>query len=126
MLAALRLDCAAETARIVAFIHREVQGAGFRRAVLGLSGGIDSALVAALCAQALGPDHVRAVLMPYRTSNPDSEAHAKLVGEALGLDLQRFDISGMVDAVEAQCSDMPGARKGNIMARCRMIFLYDQ
>lgn len=126
MLAALRLDCAAETARIITFIRQEVEGAGFKRAVLGLSGGVDSALVAALCAQALGPDHVRAVLMPYRTSNPESEAHARLVGQTLGLDMLHVDISGMVDAIVSQFPDMSSARKGNIMARCRMICLYDQ
>ncbi|MGI6375575.1 MAG: NAD+ synthase [Anaerolineae bacterium] len=126
MLSALRLDCAAETARIVAFIRQQMEAAGLRRAVIGLSGGVDSALVAALCAQALGPDQVRAVLLPYRTSNPDSEAHGRLVAEALRLDVQRFDISGMVDAVVAQQPDMSSGRKGNIMSRCRMVYLYDQ
>ena len=63
MLSALRLDCAAETARIVAFIRQQMEAAGLRRAVIGLSGGVDSALVAALCAQALGPDQVRACLL---------------------------------------------------------------
>lgn len=126
MLSALRLDCAAETTRIVAFIRQQMEAAGLRRAVIGLSGGVDSALVAALCAQALGPDLVRAVLLPYRTSNPDSEAHGRLVAEALGLDVQRFDISGMVDAIVAQQPDMSSGRKGNIMSRCRMVYLYDQ
>ncbi len=126
MLSALRLDCAAETTRIVAFIRQQMEAAGLRRAVIGLSGGVDSALVAALCAQALGPDQVRAVLLPYRTSNPDSEAHGRLVAEALGLDVQRFDISGMVDAIVAQQPDMSSGRKGNIMSRCRMVYLYDQ
>jgi len=126
MLSALRLDCVAETARIVAFIRHQMDGAGLRRAVIGLSGGIDSALVAALCAQALGPDQVRAVLLPYRTSNPDSEAHGRLVADALGLEVQRFDISAMVDAIVAQQPAMSGGRKGNVMSRCRMIYLYDQ
>ncbi len=110
MLAALQLDCAAETARIVAFIRQQLAEAGLRKAVLGLSGGIDSALVAALCAQALGPDQVRAVIMPYRTSNPDSETDARIVAQALGIELQRFDISGMVDALEAQSPGMSAAR----------------
>jgi len=126
MLPALQLDCAAEAARIVAFIREKMTAAGFTRAVLGLSGGIDSALVAALCAAALGPDSVRAVLLPYRTSNPDSEADARLVAAALGIEAIKFDISGMVDAIVAQQPDMSGGRKGNIMSRARMIYLYDQ
>jgi NAD+ synthase len=126
LLPALRLDCAAETVRIVEFIRQKVTSAGFQRAVLGLSGGIDSALVAALSAAALGPDNVRAVLLPYRTSDPASEADARLVAAALGIDVAKFDISGMVDAIVSQQPEMSGGRKGNIMARARMICLYDQ
>lgn len=126
MLEALHLDCAAETTRIVDFIRDRVTCAGFRRAVLGLSGGIDSALVAALGAQALGPDNVRAVLLPHRISNPESEDHGRLVAETLGLEALKIDISPMVDAFDAQCPEMTSARRGNIMSRTRMICLYDQ
>ena len=130
MLEGLALDCDREQAHLVAFIQDHLADAGYGRAVLGLSGGIDSALVATLSAQALGPKNVLAMILPYCTSNPDSEAHARLVIEKLGLKTARFDITGMVQAIEERFPEIGGAsggvRKGNIMARCRMIALYDQ
>lgn len=126
MLEALRLDSARACDRIVMFINEQLSQAGYRRVVLGLSGGIDSALVAALCAQAAGAENVLGVLMPYRTSNPESEAHAHLVAEALGIPTERFEITGMVQPLLERHPDMDARRMGNIMARCRMIALYDQ
>ena len=70
---------------LVGFVRDEVLKVGVKKAVLGLSGGIDSALVAYIAAEALGPENVHAIIMPYRTSNPESEAHARLVGERLGI-----------------------------------------
>src|SRR3954464_213412 len=66
------------------FIRGQLKQAGFERAVLGLSGGIDSALVAYLVAEAIGADRLLAVMMPYRTSSPASRGDAETVVSALG------------------------------------------
>jgi len=99
---------------------------GFSGVVLGLSGGVDSALVAYLAAEALGAKNVTAVRMPYRTSSPDSLAHAQLVIDSLGLSSRTVDISAGVDGI-AQAIGEPStpAALGNIMARMRMITLFD-
>lgn len=93
--------------------------------VLGLSGGLDSALTAALCVQALGAANVHAVTMPHRTSNPESELHATAQARALGLDPLRFDITGVVEPYLADPS-ITDLRRGNLMARARMMTLFDQ
>jgi NAD+ synthase len=126
MIASLQLDCPRECARIGAFLRRRLDEAGFCRLVLGMSGGIDSALVAALAARVIGPENVHAVIMPYRTSNPESAAHARLASERLGLPWESCDISPMVDAMVATDPTMDDRRKGNVMARCRMVVLFDR
>jgi NAD+ synthase len=110
---------------LVGFIREEVTKVGLSRAVLGLSGGIDSALVAALAAEALGPASVFAVIMPYRTSNPESEAHARLVAERFAINHEVIEITDMVDAYFQRCPDADNMRRGNKMARERMTILYD-
>ncbi len=111
---------------LASFLREEVGTAGLARAVVGLSGGIDSAVSAALAARAFGPAEVLAVMLPYRTSNPESEAHARLVVERLGIASRRIDISPMVDGYLERASDADARRRGNVMARCRMTVLYDQ
>jgi NAD+ synthase len=110
---------------LVSFLREEVGHAGFQRAILGLSGGIDSAEVAALCARAFGPENVLAVLLPYRTSNPDSERHGKDVVRSLGLSTRRVEVSGMADAYFDAHGVKDAYRRGNVLARCRMTVLYD-
>lgn len=112
---------------LVAFIRDEVQRRrGFGGVVLGLSGGVDSALVAYLAAEALGPENVTAVRMPFRTSNPESLAHAQLVIDALGLPNRTVDISAGVDGIAGSLGEpRTSAALGNIMARMRMISLFD-
>jgi NAD+ synthase (glutamine-hydrolysing) len=112
---------------LVEFIRDEVQRRrGFERVVIGLSGGVDSSLVAYLAAEAVGARHVLGVRMPYRTSSPESLAHAQLVIEALGIPAETVDISTAVDGLATAVSDPPGpGRLGNIMARVRMITLFD-
>jgi NAD+ synthase len=110
---------------LVRFLREETSQTGHGRALLGLSGGIDSAVVAALCARAFGPENVLAVALPHRDSSADSEVHARLVAERLGLSLRRIDISPMVDGYATAVGLGDRARLGNLMARCRMIALYD-
>jgi NAD+ synthase len=126
MLDALHLDPEQEIDRISTFIAHNAQETGIDRAVLGVSGGVDSALVAALCARALGPENVYGMLLPYETSNPQSAAHGRMVTKQLGISSSLFEITPMVAPLVARDPAMSGVRKGNIMARCRMIALYDQ
>jgi NAD+ synthase len=121
---------------IVDFVRSQLRQAGFERCVLGLSGGIDSALVAYLVADAIGADHLLAVLMPYRTSARSSRGDAEAVVAALGSRSRLIEISPMVDAAFG-LDGSPGAlgpealeataiRRGNFMARTRMAVLYDE
>jgi NAD+ synthetase len=112
---------------LVEFLRDEVRRRrGFDRVLLGVSGGVDSAVVAYLAAEAFGPENVTAIRMPYRTSSPESLAHAQLVIDALGVPGRTVDITGGVDGVVSAIGDgSTPARKGNIMARARMIVLFD-
>src|SRR5687768_14949141 len=94
----LAIDTRAARRIITEFIEAQLEQAGFERALLGLSGGIDSALVAYLVAEAIGPERLLAVLMPYRTSSPESRADAEEVVRRLGCASEIVDISPMVDA----------------------------
>jgi NAD+ synthase len=111
---------------LTGFIRSEITRAGFSRAVLGLSGGIDSALACFLAAKALGPENVLAVRMPYKTSSADSLEHARLVIEATGVQSLDVEITDMVEPLFARFPEMDSMRRGNIMARERMIVLFDQ
>ncbi len=121
----LHIDAEMVRRILAGFIDNEVRKAGFARVVLGLSGGVDSALAAYLAAEALGPDSVTALVMPYRTSNPESAAHAELVIRALGIPSLTVDITPMVDAYFALFPDADMVRRGNKMARERMTILFD-
>jgi NAD+ synthase len=111
---------------LIGFIHKEVTRVGFDRVVVGLSGGVDSSLVAALAARALGPENVVAVAMPYRSSNPASLSDAQLVAVASGIELRVIEITDQVDAYFEKFPDADKQRRGNKMARERMTILYDQ
>ena len=93
---------------------------------MGLSGGVDSALSAFLSAQALGPENVLVLRLPYKTSSQESLNHAGLVIEKLGVPLKTIEITSAVDAVLENFPDLSPVRKGNVMARIRMINIYDQ
>ncbi|MEK6717754.1 MAG: NAD+ synthase [candidate division NC10 bacterium] len=121
----LRLNCDTVRRVLTGFIDNEVRKAGFERVVVGLSGGVDSSLSAFLAAEALGPQNVWGILMPYRTSNPESAAHATLVVEALDIHNLTVDITPMVDAYFATFTDADNVRRGNKMARERMTILFD-
>lgn len=111
---------------LTGFIQSEITRAGFHRAVLGLSGGIDSALACYLAAEALGPENVLAIRMPYKTSSQGSLDHAQLVIDDLKIQALTIPITEMVDPLIERFPDMDNRRKGNIMARQRMIILFDQ
>jgi NAD+ synthase len=122
----LQLDLTRTADHLKRALAAEVRHTGLERAVLGLSGGVDSALAAFLTAGALGAENLHCVMMPYRTSSPDSLAHARLVADKLGVATEVVDISPMVDAMIDTDPAMNTLRRGNIMARQRMITLYDR
>lgn len=108
------------------FIRETVVKNGFKRAVVGVSGGIDSAVVLALAAEALGADQIHGLLMPYRRSSPSSLSDARSLCQTLGLSWTEIDISPMVDGYFAQCQNTATPLQiGNFCARQRMAVLYD-
>jgi NAD+ synthase len=132
----LAIDTSVARRVVAEFIRGQLEQAGFERAVLGLSGGIDSAVVAYLVAEAIGPERLLAVLLPYRSSSPASRADAEAVVSDLGCSSEVVDISPMVDGYFGT-DPTPGAagpegltgsplRRGNFAARVRMAVLYDR
>src|SRR2546425_909597 len=111
---------------LVSFLKDEVvRRRGFAKGIVGLSGGVDSSLTAFLAAEALGRDNVIGLRMPYRSSSPESLEHAQLVIAKLGIESVTVDISAAVDGYFAQVGDDDPHRKGNVIARERMIALFD-
>lgn len=110
---------------LVHFIREEMSRRGFERAVVGISGGVDSAVTAYLATRALGASNVMGVRMPYRTSSKESLEHAQVVIDALGIDGCTVDISGAVDGYLQNDPNAEAGRRGNVMARMRMIVLFD-
>jgi NAD+ synthetase len=111
---------------LVSFLREELRMRGFSRGVVGISGGVDSAVTAFLAAKALGPANVVGVRMPYRTSSRDSLDHAQLVIDNLGIQSRTIDITAAVDGYLVNEPDANPGRRGNVMARQRMIVLFDQ
>ena len=113
--------------RVIAeFIRGQLRQAGFERAVLGLSGGIDSGLVAYLVSEAIGPEKLLCVLMPYRTSSPASRGDAEEIVRRLGTASEVVDITPMVDGFYGPDPEASRHRRGNFAARMRMAVLYDR
>lgn len=121
----LRLEEASVVTVLTRGLRREVERTGFERVILGLSGGLDSALTAHLAVEAFGADNVLAVAMPYVSSNPDSLGHARLVAEQLGIELWVEEVTTQVDAYFERHQEASAGRRGNKMARERMSILYD-
>jgi NAD+ synthase len=122
---ALAVDCDLVTEILTGFVREEVRKVGFERGVVGLSGGIDSALTLAVVCRALGPENALPVIMPYRASSPASERDARLVAAQLGTTPLVVDISPQIDAYFDRYPDADRNRRGNKMARERMSILYD-
>ena len=125
-LSPLRIDEQLVRRMLVAFLKEETAKSGHTRVVLGLSGGIDSAAVAALAAEAMGPKNVTALFMPYKTSSPESREHAHLIGRTFGLATLEVDITAQVDAYFSRAGDVDRVRRGNKMARERKSIEYDR
>jgi NAD+ synthase (glutamine-hydrolysing) len=121
----LGIDPALVESWLVTFLQDEFARRGFQKAVVGVSGGVDSAVVAALAARALGAKNVVGIRMPYRASSADSLTHAQRLIDSLGIESRTLDISAAVDGYLHQEPDADAARRGNVMARMRMIALFD-
>ena len=111
---------------LTGFIKTEITRVGFNRTLMGVSGGIDSAVSLYLSVKALGPENVLAVRMPYKTSPPDTLEDAQMMIDALGVPSMTIEITDMVDPLINYDDEISKLRAGNIMARMRMIVLYDQ
>ncbi|MFN4032160.1 MAG: NAD+ synthase [Fimbriimonadales bacterium] len=124
----LRINAPLVAEWLVEFLRDEViRRRGFHKALLGLSGGVDSAIVAYLCARAFGAENVYAFLMPYKISSPQSLEHGMLVAQELGIHHRVIEITPMVDAYLAHYEpDASPTRVGNLCARTRMMILFDQ
>ncbi len=122
------LEINTELARTILtdWIRTEIRRSGFERGVVGVSGGVDSSLACALAAEALGPDNVLAVRMPHKVSSPESMDHAEQVIRALGVQEITVPITDMVERLFECFPEADQIRRGNAMARARMIILYDQ
>ncbi len=121
------IDAAVTAQWLVAFLRDElIARRGIGRAVIGLSGGVDSAVTAFLSARALGAENVYAIRMPYKTSHPSSLKDAQLVADALRIHCRTIDISAAVDGYLQHEPEADARRRGNVMARIRMVVLFDQ
>ncbi|MBM4168569.1 MAG: NAD+ synthase [Ignavibacteria bacterium] len=121
----LRLNIALVKDLLIRFVRDQIRNVGFERAIIGLSGGVDSAVSTSLALQALGQDNTLAVILPHRDSSRESVEDAELVARELGVHAETIDISGMVDSYAQAQNVTDKVRRGNLMARARMIVLYD-
>lgn len=122
----LEIDPGKVSRLLVEFVTGELKRAGFERIVLGLSGGIDSATCAYLSTEAAGPKNVWAIWMPSEATHPDSEKDVDAVIRTLGINIKAISIIPVMNLYEGLLPKMDPVRRGNVMARQRMVILYDQ
>lgn len=123
---ALSLNTSRTRKFLVDFVREETGKAGFKKGIVGLSGGVDSSVSAFIAAEALGPENLLGLIMPYKTSNPQSQLDAELIVRQLGIRSEVVDITPMVDPLLNGSKIVDPVRAGNVMARERMIVLYDR
>jgi NAD+ synthase len=121
----LQIDCPLVTEILTGFLRDEITKFGVQRGVVGMSGGIDSTLSAFLAVHALGRENVLGLMMPYSTSSPESEGHARMAADQLGIEARVIDITPQIDAYFERFPDASRLRRANKMARERMTILYD-
>ncbi len=121
----LKINPKVVTELLTRFIREETGKVGLRKLVVGLSGGVDSALSAALAVKALGKEKVLCVVLPYKTSSKDSVEDAKSFADEFDIRTEVIDISPAADAIINREQAMEKVRKGNVLARVRMVILYD-
>ena len=119
------LNCELTTKSLASIVKDEVQKIGLNHLVLGVSGGIDSALSLAIAVEAIGPDNITAVLMPYKLSSENSLTDAKALCDKYKVAHETVEITSMADPYFGLDSEMSNLRKGNVLARLRMVVLYD-
>lgn len=118
----MRTDYQAIEEELVGFLRDELKKTGFERVVFGLSGGVDSAVVAALCKKAFGAN-VLAVMIPSDTTNPVHMSHALMMCEKFDIEAEHVSIKNMLHSYPLELKTP--LRKGNLAARLRMAVLYD-
>jgi NAD+ synthase len=121
----LNIDATLVSDVLQRFLDEEVHKAGFKRVVFGLSGGVDSTIVAFLCAKTFSPSRVTALIMPYRTSDPQNIKHAEKIAQGLKINSEKHDITSVIDIFYEEDPDADQNRRGNRMARERMCHIYD-
>jgi len=121
----LKIDCGVVSKYLIEFVRQEILKTGIKKAVIGLSGGIDSSLAAYIAKEALGKENVYGILMPYKTSSKNSLEDAMKVVEDTKINAKVFEITEPADSYIGKFDDMSNVRKGNVFARLRMITLFD-
>ncbi len=125
LLEKLKIDCDFISSYLIEFVRQEITKTGLKRAVIGLSGGIDSTVSAYIAKEALGKENVYGILMPYKLSSKDSIEDALKVVKDTGIHHKIFEITEPADAYIGKFEEMDKVRRGNVLARMRMITLFD-